>query len=152
MHERDGRAVIGTSSTASDTSMDQLSLRRNTQNISFVALVERCEKVMAHAWMVRTFVKHSEEVEEFPELMGIVRAIFDVSLALESRRHDPARYLRMLRTKFDRLRRAADEFRRLAPEASSHTNFRQAVISMDACIEDLQSVLDTSSDLLRVAR
>ncbi|NOX53400.1 MAG: amidohydrolase [Planctomycetes bacterium] len=107
---------------------------------------------MAHAWMVRTFVKHSEEVEEFPELMGIVRAIFDVSLALESRRHDPARYLRMLRTKFDRLRRAADEFRRLAPEASSHTNFRQAVISMDACIEDLQSVLDTSSDLLRVAR
>ncbi len=29
-------------------------------------LVERAQAIMAHAWMVRTFVKHSTEVEEFP--------------------------------------------------------------------------------------
>ena len=36
--------------------------------------VARCQQLLAHAWMVRTFVKHSPEVEEFPELMGIVRS------------------------------------------------------------------------------
>ena len=29
-------------------------------------IVDECQDVMAHAWMVRTFVKHSEEVEDFP--------------------------------------------------------------------------------------
>ena len=28
--------------------------------------VERRETIMSHAWMVRTFVKHSSEVQTFP--------------------------------------------------------------------------------------
>ena len=51
-------------------------------------IVERCQQIMAHAWMVRTFVKHSEEAEDFPELMGITRAVFDTSCALETRLED----------------------------------------------------------------
>ena len=31
-------------------------------------LVTASQKVMAHAWMVRTFIKHSDEVEDFPEI------------------------------------------------------------------------------------
>ena len=92
--------------------------------------------------MVRTFVKHSEEVEEFPELMGIVRAVFDTSRALETRADDPPAYLKMLRKKIGKLRQAAEQFRRDAPLASTHTNFQQAVVSMDACIEELESLLD----------
>ena len=61
--------------------------------------VSRCETIMAHAWMVRTFIKHSDEVEDFPELMGIVRAVFDTARALETRIDDPVGYLRMLRKK-----------------------------------------------------
>ena len=60
-------------------------------------IVERCQKVMASAWMVRTFIKHCEEVEDFPELMGIVRAVFDTSRALETAVADPKKYLRLLR-------------------------------------------------------
>ncbi len=45
-------------------------------------LVERFQKTMAHAWMVRTFIKHCDEVEDYPELMGIVRSVFDMSRAI----------------------------------------------------------------------
>jgi len=37
------------------------------------SLVDRSQKVMAHAWMIRTFVKHSDEVEDFPELNEMAR-------------------------------------------------------------------------------
>jgi len=104
--------------------------------------VARCQVIMAHAWMVRTFIKHSDEVEEFPELMGIVRATFDTARALETRHDDPPAYLKMLRKKIGKLRKAAEEFRVNAPIASGHTNFQQAVISMDSCVDELQEILD----------
>lgn len=107
--------------------------------------VIRCERIMAHAWMVRTFIKHSPEVEDFPELMGIVRSVFDTARALETRVQDPAGYLHMLRKKIGKLRAAAGEFRVEAPKASIHTNFQQAVISMDTCVMDLEAILQSQS-------
>jgi hypothetical protein len=110
---------------------------------SLEQVVRRAQQVMAHAWMVRTFVKHSDEAEDFPELMGIVRAVFDMSRALETRVGDPAAYLQMLRKKLGKLRTAAHEFQQHAAAASMHTNFQQAVVSMDACVEELERLLDT---------
>lgn len=104
-------------------------------------LVERAQAVMAHAWMVRTFVKHSTEVEEFPELMGIVRSVFDTARALEARVGDPAAYFKMLGKKIRKLETAAEEFARQAPDASTHTNFVQAVLSIRTCVDDLKGVL-----------
>jgi hypothetical protein len=95
--------------------------------------------------MVRTFVKHSEEAEDFPDLLGIVRAVFDMARALETRIDDPQAYLQMLRKKIGKLRTAAVEFRRHAAEASAHTNFQQAVVSMDACVEELGRLLESAS-------
>jgi hypothetical protein len=103
-------------------------------------IVRRCQVVMAHAWMVRTFVKHSEEVEEFPELMGIARVVFDTSRALEAKLEEPPAYLRMLRKKIGKLRSATEQFRRDAETSSTHTNFRQAVISMEGVIAELESL------------
>jgi hypothetical protein len=111
-------------------------------------IVNRCQQVIAHAWMVRTFIKHSDEVENFPELMGIVRAVFDASRALETKVGDPAAYLHMLGKKIGKLRQAADKFRNDAPVASTHTNFQQAVISMDACVEQLQDLLSAGREAL----
>lgn len=105
------------------------------------AAVARCQEVLAHAWMVRTFVKHSPEVEEFPELMQIARTVFDVSRSLESRVSDPDAYFRQLRKKFRRLREATAAFAVDAPLASDHTNFRQAVISMQACVATLEQLM-----------
>jgi len=104
-------------------------------------IVGRCQVVMAHAWMVRTFVKHSEEAEEFPELMGIARVVFDTSRALEAKLEEPPTYLRMLRKKVGKLKGATEQFRRDAERSSTHTNFRQAVISMEGVIADLETLL-----------
>jgi hypothetical protein len=103
--------------------------------------VARCQAIMAHAWMVRTFVKHALEVEGFPELMEIARNVFDLSRALETRAGDPPAYLQMLKKKIGKLRKAAEKFRHDAPLASTHTNFQQAVVSIDACVAALDEIL-----------
>lgn len=103
--------------------------------------VIQSQQLFAHAWMVRTFVKHSPEVEDFPELMAIARNVFDVARSLESRVDDPAAYFRQLKKKLTRLKAAAAQFREDAPRASTHTNFQQAVLSMDACIAGWEQLL-----------
>ena len=99
--------------------------------------VKKCETEMAHAWMVRTFVKHSEEAEDAVELMALPRMIFDLSMALESRTSDPAAYHKMLGKKLSKLRRASEQFAVDAPEVSSHTNFKMAAASIAAVVEEL---------------
>ena len=101
----------------------------------------RCQVIFAHAWMVRTFVKHSDVVEDFPELMQIVRTVFDTCRALEPKVGEPIEYLATLRKKIGKLREAAAQFRHDAPLASDHTNFHQAVISMDGCVGELEAIL-----------
>ena len=112
-----------------------------------IEIVNRCQLVMSHAWMVRTFIKHSDEVEDFPELMNVVRAVFDTSCALETRLDDPAQYLRMLQKKITKFRAAVEQFHIDAPLASTHTNFKQARISLQTCIDDLQSLLELGLSL-----
>jgi hypothetical protein len=113
-------------------------------DITPAEIVDRCQTIMAHAWMVRTFVKHSDEAEDFPELMYLARAVFDTARALETRVDDPAAYLKMLTKKIGKLRAAAEQFRQDAPTASAHTNFQQAVISMDACVDALTDLLEVA--------
>lgn len=112
-------------------------------------LVDRSQKVFAHAWMVRTFIKHSDEAEDFPEILNITRVVFDAAVATESRMNDPAGYFRMLEKKLGKLRQAAAQFRTDAPSVSAHTNFQQAVISMDACVEEWERLLAQSRELFR---
>lgn len=114
-------------------------------------VVERCDEIMSHAWMVRTFVKHSEEVEDYPELaglMGIVRGVFDASRALETRVDDPAGYLKMLGKKIGRMKTAVAEFERDAFQASEHTNFVMAVRSVKICVRDLEAMLELGRQLM----
>jgi hypothetical protein len=111
-------------------------------------IVQRCDEVLAHAWMVRTFIKHGEEVDDYPELMEIVRSVFDISRALETRQDDPVGYVRMLNKKIGKLRRAAEQFAVNALKASTHTNFQQAVKSMNVCVRELQSLSARGQQLL----
>ena len=104
-------------------------------------LLTRCQAAMAHAWMVRTFVKHCEEVEDFPELHQVVRTVFDASRALDSCADDPPAYFRMLQKKLPKLRKGAEQFAVDAPQASLHTNFVQAVTSLRASVTQLEALL-----------
>jgi hypothetical protein len=105
------------------------------------AAVQRCQTILAYAWMVRTVVKHSPEAEDFPELMNVVRTVFDTCRAVESRVTNPPAYLDKLRARWPKLRDAAEQFAREAPVASDHTNFKQAVIAMNGCVADLAGIL-----------
>jgi hypothetical protein len=113
----------------------------NSTKMTAAEAVIRCQVIFSHAWMVRTFIKHSDVVEDFPELMQIVRSVFDTSRALESKVSEPHEYLTTLRKKIGKLRAAAIQFSSDAPQASDHTNFRQAVISMNGCIAELEAIL-----------
>lgn len=105
-------------------------------------LVATFQKTMAHAWMVRTFIKHCDEVEDYPELMVIVRAVFDMSRAIESKADDPAVYFKFARKKIGKLKKAAAEFREHAWSASTHTNFQQAVMSVEYATEQMEHLLE----------
>jgi hypothetical protein len=74
--------------------------------------------------------------------MAIVRTVFDLCRAVESRVSDPPSYVHQLRKKFSKLKAAASQFAQDAPLASTHTNFQQAVTSMNRCVTDLGRILD----------
>lgn len=111
-------------------------------NLSPSDLVNECQNELAHAWVVRAFVRHSDEAEDFPEITEIGRAVFDVTRALETRVDDPAAYFRMLQKKIGKFRQAIEQFAGEAPQVSTHTNFQQSVISMRAVGERLQKLLE----------
>ncbi|MCP4858001.1 MAG: amidohydrolase [Fuerstiella sp.] len=115
-------------------------------------LVERFQKTMAHAWMVRTFIKHCDEVEDYPELMGIVRSVFDMSRAIDSKTEDPNTYFKSARKKIGKLREAAEQFQQDAWSASTHTNFQQAVHSVQYATEQMENILAEAENLIRSGR
>lgn len=104
-------------------------------------LVARSQKVMAHGWMIRTFIKHCDEVEDFPELNEMARTIFDVFRAVETQVEDPVSYFRTIRKKIAKLRSAAEQFEKDAWHASTHTNFQQCAVAAKFLGEQLQELL-----------
>ncbi len=111
------------------------------QSESLRGLVERSQKVMAHGWMIRTFIKHCDEVEDFPELNEMARTIFDVFRAVETQIEDPVNYFRTVRKKIAKLRSAAEQFEKDAWHASTHTNFQQCAVAAKFLGEQLQELL-----------
>lgn len=105
-------------------------------------IVDECQKELAHAWVVRAFVRHSDEAEDFPEITEIGRAVFDLTRALETRMNDPAGYFHMLRKKLGKFRQASEQFASEVPRVSTHTNFQQAVVSIRAVVERLQQLVE----------
>ena len=54
----------------------------------------------------------------------------------------------MLGKKLGKLRKATEQFRIDAETASTHTNFKQAVISIDACVAELESLQKAGGEAL----
>ena len=138
--DRRCRRVAGEKTVCDGKDMSDLTLQQ---------LVDRFQKTMAHAWMVRTFIKHCDEVDDYPELMGIVRAVFDMSRAIESKADDPALYFKFAQKKIGKLRKAAEQFQQDAWSASTHTNFQQAVVSILYSAEQMEQLLNDANEKLR---
>jgi hypothetical protein len=103
-------------------------------------------EVMAHAWMVRTFLKHAEEIQEDEDMLEVPRMIFDYIRALEPsyQRGDAAEYLRRARGKLPKLRRVADRLAQEYQRVSDHTNFQMAALSLSACVRRIEETLATT--------
>ncbi len=105
--------------------------------------MQRIDELLSHVWMVRTFLKHSDEVQEDEELNDIYRTLYDCMHALgeSAKANDAEEYLRQARKKFPKLRTATERFSELQPEISTHTNFQMAARSLRAAVEDVGAIL-----------
>src|SRR5580765_8181136 len=91
---------------------------------------------LSHVWMVRAFIKHSDEAAEDEELAEVHRELYDYMLALGGPLKDGNAddYLKLASKKFSKLKKAAELFERIQPEVSQHTNFIMAVASLKTAV------------------
>ena len=105
--------------------------------------VAQLDAVMAHLWMVRTFLKHAEEIQDDPDLLDVPRTLFDYVRAVEPGRErgDNNEYLHRARAKISKLRRVADYFAVEHRRVSDHTNYQMAAASLSGCVRQIEEIL-----------
>ena len=105
--------------------------------------MQRIDTLLSHVWMVRTFLKHSEEAEEDDELREVHRALYDYMLALGAplQANDAATYLKLAKKKLSKLRKATKTLEEIQPEISSHTNFQMSVHSLRAAVDEIVGII-----------
>jgi len=108
-------------------------------------LMHQIDTQLAHVWMVRAFLKHSEEAAEDEELAGVHRELYDFMLALGGplKEGNAEEYLKLARKKLGKLKRATETFAQIQPEISQHTNFQMAVASLTAAVAEVGRLLET---------
>lgn len=105
--------------------------------------MQRLNLLMAHAWMVRQFLKHADEVQEDEEMLEVHRMIFDFIRASEPawQKQDAQEYLHRVRSKLPKLKKQAEFFAANYRRASDHTNFQMAAQSLTTVVMQIEEVL-----------
>lgn len=108
--------------------------------------MQRINTICAHAWMVRTFLKHADEIQEDADMLAVPRMIFDFIRALEPsfERGDAREYLLRAAGKLGKLRKVAEYFAREHRNVSDHTNYQMAAASLTACVQEIAQVLEAA--------
>lgn len=106
--------------------------------------MRRIDTLLSHVWMVRAFLKHSEEAEQDEEVCEVHRTLYDYMLALGGplKAGDAADYLKLAKKKYSKLKKATELFLEIQPEVSSHTNFQMAAQSLSAAVAEVGQVLE----------
>ena len=106
--------------------------------------MDQVDALFSHVWMVRTFLKHSEEAEEDDEVQEVHRELYDVMHALGPAfaANDPAGYFRQLSKKRSKLRKAVELFEEIQPEVSEHMNFKMARRSLRSAYDEILTTLE----------
>lgn len=109
--------------------------------------MQRIDTLLSHVWMVRAFVKHSDEAMEDDELASVHRDLYDYMLALGAplKAGDASEYLKLAKKKLSKLRHATALFAQIQPEISSHTNFQMAVQSLTAAVQAIGELVEEGS-------
>ena len=115
-----------------------------TASTSAAELMASIDAQVAHVWMVRTFLKHSEEAEEDEDLCDVHRTLYDYMHALGAPRENrdwPALF-KLAKKKFAKLRKATELWEEVQPEISSHTSFQMSRTSLVAAVRKIGELLD----------
>ncbi len=109
-----------------------------------VELMSEVDGWLSHVWMVRAFLKHSDEATDDEELADVHRGLYDFMLALGPSLDsgDAVRYLRIARKKLGKLKKAAAAFREIQPEVSGHMNFKMAAKSLALAVQRVDELLN----------
>jgi cob(I)alamin adenosyltransferase len=109
--------------------------------------MQRIDTLLSHVWMVRAFVKHSDEATEDDELASVHRDLYDYMLALGAplKAGDAGEYLKLAKKKLSKLRKATELFAEIQPEISSHTNFQMAVQSLKAAVQAIGELVEAGA-------
>jgi hypothetical protein len=106
-------------------------------------LMQAIDAQLAHLWMVRTFLKHSDEATDDEELASVHRDLYDYMLALGPALEtgDSATYLKLAKKKLSKLRQATALFLEIQPEVSGHTNFKMAARSLELAFRQIEQLV-----------
>ena len=106
-------------------------------------LMRAIDEQVAHVWMVRAFLKHSDEATDDEELASVHRDLYDFMLALGSALYagDGVAYLKMAKKKLSKLKKATELFVEIQPEISGHTNFKMAARSLELAVRNIIGLL-----------
>ncbi len=112
--------------------------------------MQRLNEQLAHAWMVRTFLKHADEVQEDEALLTVPRMIFDYIRALEKsyQNKDAKDYFSRAQRKLSKLKAVARTLAAEHARVSSHTNFQMAALSLSTCVREIETILQAVRPLL----
>lgn len=105
--------------------------------------VRAIDSEVAHVWMVRTFLKHADESEDDAELRDIARDLYDFILAVGpiEQAESAEVYLKTVKKKLGKLRRATELYEEIQPEVSGHTNFVMAARSLRTAVDRISSII-----------
>ena len=104
--------------------------------------MDRLNLVLAHAWMVRTFLKHAEEIQDDQDMLDVPRTLYDSIRATEPayQRRDAAEFLRKLKGKLSKFRKAAEYYNAHFRDFSPHTNFEMAGLSLTGVVKEMEEI------------
>ncbi len=105
-----------------------------------IPLLNEC---LAHLWMIRTYLKHQEEVQDDPEMIEVPRLLYDSIRAVEPSflKGDFETYVRRLRGKVGKLKKNAEFFAREYKRISAHTNYEMASLSYTGAVKRIEEIL-----------
>jgi len=114
---------------------------------ALAAAVEQIDDQLAHLWMVRTFIKHSDEAQEDDDLKEVARELYDYILAVAPAKlaEDNEAYAKMAKKKLAKLKNAAELYDEIQADVSSHTNFEMANRSLKLVVARIEAILATLS-------
>ena len=117
-----------------------------TGSTAQIAMMLEIDNWISHVWMVRSFLKHSDEATDDEELAEVHRSLYDFMLALGPSLDsgDAQRYLKIARKKIGKLRTATADFVELQPEVSGHMNFKMAAKSLSLAVKQIDRLLQES--------